>query len=306
MSALQDTQQKHLLQVLKNQKLTDVTFIIGSDKKQFRVNRIFLAVISPVFEAMLCGNMKESKPNSNVIIPDIDADAFECITKFAYFNDPGITAQNISNVKYICDKYQIEILSQHLPETLRSILDCSNFLISLHGAVQLKHESLIKQCTDYLKSLQTQHLISAGNRWNIHDEITSCSYPRREFVSKIIKSDSFLNLALEGMKILLTLDEFAVKEDIIWEQLIKWSDHQTQKVMDDQKQSDKADEYKLSLLKSVKPYVRFGLMSPQCFARSVQPQNVLDAQEMIDVFTYLCGNKTKGCGQFCIKPRDGV
>ena len=59
-SKLQESHEKHLLQLLHDQKLTDVTFIIGPDKKKFEINRIFLAVISPVFEAMLCG---DTKPN---------------------------------------------------------------------------------------------------------------------------------------------------------------------------------------------------------------------------------------------------
>ena len=41
--------------------LNDITFIIGKEEIEYGANRIFLTAITPVFEAMLYGNMKESK-----------------------------------------------------------------------------------------------------------------------------------------------------------------------------------------------------------------------------------------------------
>ena len=152
--------------------------------------------------------------------------------------------------------------------------------------------------------MQCQVQIQSGNRYNNYQTIYR--YPRREFVKKIIESESFLDLQLDAMKLLLAMDELAAKEDDIWTELLKWSEKQAKKVVANDDDEKEVSKHKVSLLKEVKTLVRFGLMTPQCFAKSVQPQMVLEAQEMIAIFTYLCGNQANGCGKFCIEKRKGV
>ena len=53
-----------------------------SNQKIFRVNRIFLATISPVFKAMLYGKTKESKKNALIPLKGIDPFHFEQIIKY--------------------------------------------------------------------------------------------------------------------------------------------------------------------------------------------------------------------------------
>eukprot|EP01084_Bolivina_argentea_P266494 452019_1 len=96
--------------LLNNEKHTDVCFIIGKDKKEFKLHRICLAAISPVWEAMLFGQMKESEPNAQVSIPDIHPDGFQSVVNFAYNNDPKLTSENVLLIQQICDKYQIKSL----------------------------------------------------------------------------------------------------------------------------------------------------------------------------------------------------
>eukprot|EP01083_Nonionella_stella_P062513 162521_1 len=109
-SALKTAQRQILMNALDNHELTDTTFIIGEQQTQYQVNRVFLALISDVFKAMLFGQMKESKPNSDVIIDDMESSTFECIVKFAYSNDPRVTTRNVISLMNACDKYQISTL----------------------------------------------------------------------------------------------------------------------------------------------------------------------------------------------------
>ena len=111
LAKLYKVQQKNMGQILDNQKFTDVTFVVGKDKQEFNVNRIFLAAISPVFEAMLYGQMAESKADSKVVIEDATPNAFEQVIKFAYCNKPDIDLDNVHDIASICDKYQIATLS---------------------------------------------------------------------------------------------------------------------------------------------------------------------------------------------------
>eukprot|EP01084_Bolivina_argentea_P132058 233028_1 len=92
---IKSTQRQILLNALNTQQFADITFIIGEEKTEYNVNRIFLSLISPVFEAMLFGKMKESEPNSTVPIEDIKPEIFESIISFAYCNDTKITNKNV-------------------------------------------------------------------------------------------------------------------------------------------------------------------------------------------------------------------
>merc|ERR1712154_519199 len=76
-----------------------------------QTHRLLLASISPVFEAMLFGKMKESEHNSEIEILDIEPNAFRNVLKFAYCNDPELTPDNIISIRQICDKYQVSLLS---------------------------------------------------------------------------------------------------------------------------------------------------------------------------------------------------
>eukprot|EP01083_Nonionella_stella_P123691 372882_1 len=123
-SALKTAQRQILMNALDNHELTDTTFIIGEQQTQYQVNRVFLALISDVFKAMLFGQMKESKPNSEVIIEDMEPSTFECIVKFAYSNDPRVTTRNVISLMNACDKYQISTLLDFCHEFIETEVQC--------------------------------------------------------------------------------------------------------------------------------------------------------------------------------------
>ena len=91
--------------------LHDVTFLIGPDHVEFKANRVFLALISDAFQAMLFGQMLEAQRDAEVIIDDIDPKGFQSVLNYAYCKDPVITMDNVVAVKCICRKYQISDLS---------------------------------------------------------------------------------------------------------------------------------------------------------------------------------------------------
>eukprot|EP01083_Nonionella_stella_P026648 73411_1 len=94
---VQSKQCANLLNVLNRSEFTDVTFLVGNNeqKTSFKANRLFLASISPVFKAMMYGQMQESKPDAEIEINDIEPNAFESVLKFSYCNNPELTPDNI-------------------------------------------------------------------------------------------------------------------------------------------------------------------------------------------------------------------
>ena len=131
----------------------DATFVIGRDCTHFKVNRVGLAAISSVFEAMLYGQMKEGQRDSKVIIDDIDADGFRCILNYAYCGNPNITYENVLDVLYLCNKYQIDFLAQQCIQFLAKCINANNVCFLLNKAVKLKSNSIIKQCINFTNNL---------------------------------------------------------------------------------------------------------------------------------------------------------
>ena len=108
----QRDQRSNIANLLNNETIADVTFVIGENETEFNVNRFPFAGISDVFAAMLYGNMAESKPNAKIIIPDIDSKGFIPVVQYAYCKDPQISKYNLVSIKNVCRKYQIHKLSE--------------------------------------------------------------------------------------------------------------------------------------------------------------------------------------------------
>jgi len=70
------TRQTSLKKLLEDKSNTDVTFVVGKEETEFPCHRILIATISPVFRAMLYGQMQESLDDAVIRIPDIDSRAF--------------------------------------------------------------------------------------------------------------------------------------------------------------------------------------------------------------------------------------
>eukprot|EP01084_Bolivina_argentea_P155881 271632_1 len=119
-------QTQNLLKLFENQELCDTTFIVGEDQKEIKTHRLLIATISPVFKAMLFGNMRESEINSEIEIIDVDSHAFESVVKYAYCCQPIFTVNNVISIKQICDKYQISLLSELCDDYFNSCISTQN------------------------------------------------------------------------------------------------------------------------------------------------------------------------------------
>jgi hypothetical protein len=60
--------------MLENEIACDVTFLCGDRKTEIRAHKYILISRSPVFQAMFCGPLAESR--ETIEIPDVDADIF--------------------------------------------------------------------------------------------------------------------------------------------------------------------------------------------------------------------------------------
>ena len=84
----------HIEQLLNNEYMSDIVFIIGKDGQKIFGHRVFLEVASDVFYAMFNNEFQESKERS-VKIPDIEPDVFLELLRFVYCNRAVVTKENL-------------------------------------------------------------------------------------------------------------------------------------------------------------------------------------------------------------------
>eukprot|EP01083_Nonionella_stella_P062580 162724_1 len=272
-------QRESLRDMLNNQKYSDVTFIVGTKRTEYHLNRVFLASISCVFEAMLFGRMEENKLNANVIIEDVDPRIFECIINYAYCNDPQVTIANVLPLAKVCDKYQIRKLSASCYTYFTSCLE-SNFCALFNQCVKLNMQSIVTQCLQFIQKCDA------------------------ETVQKMLNVNEFKMMSLKAIRSFLQLDKLSMDEASLWKLISTWADHHSRlnnHSEDDVKQdivdNDKRAEYRIYLLKSVKDLVRWGAMSGEYFVDNIAHENIFTKDELISILLYF-QKQELGCGSF--------
>ena len=211
-----------MLNTLMGDKFTDVTFIIGAEKREFKASKAFLSLHSAVFKAMFHGEMIESQPNAKIPINDIDPDAFKSVLKYCHgciYNEvPQLTPDNVVPIIIIADRYQINGLLQRCDEHFSYFLRGDTFCTILDKLVNAKLDKYIKKCMDKLK------------------------YKLGNYAEFIVKSPGFLKMGLNAMKVFLQSDNLCIKdsseafkygvkdlsiftEEDLWLRLLEWSEH---------------------------------------------------------------------------------
>eukprot|EP01083_Nonionella_stella_P037061 101076_1 len=300
---IQIKQRKILLNVLSNQRFADVTFIIGELQTEYHINRLFLSMISPVFEAMLFGQMKEGQPNAEVIIEDAEPEIFQCVINFAYCNDPNLTNRNILRLICFCDKYQITPLLEICHQYVRLNLNKNNFCGFCHEAICLKifRDSIFEIMDNYFIG-NWSTCLNKDNYWqfanamfqlNLSDYIEKCKsflqQSKREMILDLLGQDAFLKLKLPTMRWLLNIQPLHCCEEYLWAAVVNWAKYQSD--------TSDTDGIKLYLMKSVRDLIRFGLMDGAYFAKYVEPEKVLSDKELLNVLLYY-QQPDRGCGAF--------
>ena len=281
--------------LIADQSTADVTFVVGNEQfgkcREYKVHRAIISVISEVFKAMLYGRMKESKKDAIITINDIkNGDSFESIVNFAYCNNPKISIKNLIEVRYLCEKYQINSLANACDKYFISNLNNDNFGILFDQIREYKLESLSTQCKNAL------------NNGKIN-------------LSKVFESQKFLNVSLNMLIFMLESDKLEMSEEKIWDRILSWHEknwNQSQNISIFQQENEiKYDDYKqnvnsnddtsvetqnnidatkkLELLTELKKYIRFPLMSGEYFIENVMNKcpNLLTKDEIISVLVYI-------------------
>jgi len=197
---LQRRQRANLAAVLQQEKFADLTFVVGPSKTVIRANRVFLASISQTFEQLLYPEDVSQNP-SEVHFPDISASAFRAVLAFAYCNDPKITAENVLSLKYICERFGIDTLSEICSNFWMQTLTPENILSLLNQAILINSMGFIQECQECI------------NKFAVDAET-------------MLQSVGFPQMNLKTMIVFLQTENLKVSEHVLWDYCLKWADYQ--------------------------------------------------------------------------------
>ncbi|EDO38551.1 predicted protein [Nematostella vectensis] len=247
----------------KNPVLSDVEFLVCTSagvKISIPAHRYVLAVSSPVFEAMFHGAMAES--SRKVSLPDCTAEALSEMLRYAYFDEVELTGSNVMSVMYLAEKYILPGLNEKCTQFLQENLEAKDVLFVLPEAMEIQDENLQRHC------------------WELVDETTE----------EVVMSDAFLSVTRELLCDILDRDELMIKELELFKAVDRWAEQQTSSEglgVDGESKRNVLGEEAIRRL-------RFPLISQEQFVKHVLPKDILNREEIVDLFAHYVLPKEKG------------
>ena len=152
--------------MFSNEHLSDVKFSIrGSDGESetdrlITAHKFVLSIGSPVFEAMFCGELAETK--DTIQLPDCDYESLLELFRYLYSDEVNLHGSNVMGVLYLAKKYIVPSLADKCKDYLQDNLDPSNVFIILPTAQKYEEENLVDRCWEVIDSQTEQALKSDG------------------------------------------------------------------------------------------------------------------------------------------------
>uniref|UniRef100_A0A915CXL6 BTB domain-containing protein n=1 Tax=Ditylenchus dipsaci TaxID=166011 RepID=A0A915CXL6_9BILA len=216
----------------------DVTF--STEGKQIEAHRVVLASCSPYFKAMFTGVSKKAERVRDIQMPGVDWETLESIVNFCYTGKIKITDANCFIVLPAASFMQIEELQEECARFIQAGLLPTNCL-QIHSFAN-KHSC--RELEKYASDYAVQHFLD------------------------VMATDSYLQLPLENLKVLLKSDSLGVKsEDQVFAAVRKWIVHD----------ECNRKEHLLQLLETI----RMPMLSAQFLVETVSKDPLIRAQRIM-------------------------
>ncbi|XP_050309730.1 BTB/POZ domain-containing protein 6-B-like [Anthonomus grandis grandis] len=137
---------------------SDCRFIVGTEPIQqvLECHKLFLAMASPVFEAMFFGGMAEKDP---IVILDVQPDAFRALLEYIYTDKINLTSfDQACELCYAAKKYMFPILVEECMKYLWSDLFPKNACRAYEFAKLFEAPQLMEKCIRIIKEQTIQVL----------------------------------------------------------------------------------------------------------------------------------------------------
>ncbi|XP_077991142.1 kelch-like protein 11 [Glandiceps talaboti] len=168
------------------------------DGREFKVHRNILAAFSPYFQSLFRSNLKEAQCGS-VELECTSADAMAIILDYIYTGDIELTQDNVVDILKGADHLLLADLTEICEKFMKKHLTVSNCL-KLRNVAEMFH---------------LQRLSKSANKL----------IENRFYEVMKVSEQEILAFPVEQFRRLLTNERLAVREDFVFDLVIKWTNH---------------------------------------------------------------------------------
>ena len=181
----------------------DVTFKT-SDGGSVSGHRAIVAAGSPVFHAMLYGNMKESN-EKEIELPSVDTETFKALLSFMYTGKIEMDSENCFSILEAARYFGVAVLENNCADFIVALLNNENCCAIASFAYDKKFDALLEKCLTFMYS----------NAHKVTEELSFNSLPS-ELLLKFCQSSNL-----------------CVKEICLFLAVIEWCQHQNANISED-------------------------------------------------------------------------
>ncbi|XP_078365338.1 BTB/POZ domain-containing protein 6-like [Oculina patagonica] len=259
--------------LFNNEILSDVKFVVQAsqkheecDSKRSKIaipaHKFLLSICSPVFFAMFCGEMAETK--EHIDLPDCEYEGMLELLRYIYTDEVCLNANNVMQVLYLAEKYMIPCLTDECTEYLGKNLDLSNVFCVLQHAQQFENKILLCCC------------------WDLIDKDTE----------EALKSNEFLSMERSFVNQLVERDTLNIREVELFKAVDCWAKEECKRQQLKMDGSVKRQALGEQIVKNI----RFPIMKEKEFVDAVLESKILLQQETSDIMEYFSSTVTSPVG----------
>jgi len=260
--------------IFNTELLSDVKFVVPvsigvrNNKRVIPAHKFVLAISSPVFYAMLYGQMAETK--NSIELPDCEYESLLEMFRYLYSDKVNLSGDNVMQVLYLANKYILPSLIGKCAEYLRHNLKASNVFCILSHAEKFEDKDLKDRC------------------WKVIEEKTE----------EALKSDEFDTVERSLVDTVVKREGLNVKEVELFKAFDRWATEQCKR----QGITANGVSKRRILGEEIVKAIRFPLMSQQEFALVVINTRILTLEEVSDMMKHYNGVLTSSL-PFVLAPR---
>lgn len=285
--AFMSTLKDRMATIFNRELLADVHFIVGKGNAQtrFPAHKFVLSIGSAVFDAMFNGpltralNDERSKggeavsngtcDDTEIELPDVEPEAFQALLRFLYLDEVQIGPESVMATLYVAKKYEVTALEMACVDFLKANLNPENAFMMLTQARLFDEVTLADLCLSEIDKHAMDSLFS----------------------------DSFFDIDLDTLKLVLNRDSLRCRELSLFLAAIRWAELECIR-----RSLELNSENKRKVLGEALYLIRFPLMTIEEFAHNVAQSELLTDKEVVNLFLYFTVS-SKPSVPFSIEPR---
>jgi hypothetical protein len=146
---------------------------------------------------------------------------------------------------------------------------------------------IVKKCKKYLEENMSVTnictIMESAHTFSDSELLRKCQEFFYKEPVKCIQSESFLDLCPECVDHVISSDELAVEERLIFERALEWADAECVR-----KDMEVNDSNRRQVMGKILNHIRFPIMDSQYFAEKIACREILSKSERLAVFTIMC------------------